>query len=146
MTLEKEFNQYLANLVVWTAKLHNIHWNVEGLQFVAVHEFTEAEYEKAFERMDGVAEHFKMYGHIPASTLKEYLELATIKEVEPKKFTCKEGLELVLEDMELMRTMATELRNASDEQGWFSAVSMFEDHVNDYNKQIWFIKSILSEA
>lgn len=141
----KEFNQYLANLAVWTAKLHNIHWNVAGEQFVAVHEFTEAEYNKSFTRMDEVAEHCKMYGYIPASTLKEYLELASIKEVEGKVFTCSEGLELVLNDMELMRKMATELRNACDKEGWFSAVSMFEDHVNDYNKQIWFLKSILSK-
>ena len=142
--MEKDFNTYLANLAIWNAKLHNIHWNVVGMQFVPVHEFTEAEYDKAFERFDEVAEHFKMYGYTPVSTLKEYLELATIKEIEPKAFSCKEAIEIVLADMELMRDMATKLRNDSDEQGWFSAVSIFEDHVNDYNKQIWFMKSMLA--
>lgn len=145
MDFEKDFNRYLANLVVWTAKLHNLHWNVVGEQFVAVHEFTEMEYDKTFARMDEIAEHFKMYGYTPASTLKEYLELADIKEIEGRKFSCTEALELVLSDMEFMRKMATELRNACDEEGWFSAVSIFEDHVNDYNKQIWFLKSMLSK-
>ena len=42
MKLQKEFNQYLADLAVMTFKLHNLHWNVTGSQFVPVHEFTEA--------------------------------------------------------------------------------------------------------
>ena len=32
---------YLANLAVWNAKLHNLHWNVVGRAFVQVHEYTE---------------------------------------------------------------------------------------------------------
>ncbi|MDO4799057.1 MAG: DNA starvation/stationary phase protection protein [Bacillota bacterium] len=142
--MEKQFNQYLSNLVVWTVKLHNIHWNVKGELFVPVHEFTEAEYDKSFARIDEVAEHMKMYDHMPASTLKEYMELATIKEEPTRSFECKEALKIVLDDMEALRKEATDLRNAADEQGWFSAVALFEDHVNDYNKQIWFLKSMLA--
>lgn len=139
----KLFNQYLSNLSVLTIKLHNIHWNVVGERFMEVHTFTEKEYDKSFERMDEVAEHCKMFGYIPASTLKEHLELATIKEEESRKFSYKEALEIVLKDMELMREEATNLRKLSDDAGWFSAVSVFEDHIKDYNKQIWFIKAML---
>ncbi|AVM69619.1 DNA starvation/stationary phase protection protein [Lachnospiraceae bacterium oral taxon 500] len=143
--LEKEFNVYLADQAVMTAKLHNIHWNVQGLQFVPVHEFTEAEYEKSFERMDEVAEHLRMYGIVPASTLAEYLQLATIKEEPSRTFEYAEGLAIVLADLELLRKEATELRNAADKEGWFSAVSFLEDHVADYNKQIWFLRSMLAK-
>lgn len=141
--MEKQFNTYLANLAVITIKLHNIHWNVAGELFVPVHEFTEAEYDKSFERMDEVAEHLRMNEIVPVSTLKEYLELATIKEEPTRKFECREALKIVLSDLEALRQEATQLRNASDEKGWFSAVAIFEDHVADYNKQIWFLKSIL---
>lgn len=143
MKLVKEFNQYLSNLSVWTVKLHNLHWNVVGEQFMPVHQFTEAEYDKTFERMDEVAEHCRMFNHIPASTMKEHLELATIKEEESREFSCKEVLEIVLKDMEEMKREATELRYACEEEGWFSAVAMFEDHIADYNKQMWFIHSML---
>lgn len=145
MKLQKEFNQYLSNLVVWTFKLHNIHWNVTGVQFVQVHEFTEDEYDKSFERIDEVAEHLKMFDVTPASTVAEYLQLATLKEEPTRKFSCEESFELVLKDLEALRQEATDLRNASDEEGWFSAVALFEDHVNDYNKQIWFLRSILAK-
>lgn len=144
--LLKEFNQYIANLSLWTMKLHNIHWNVVGKQFMFVHQFTEAEYDKSFERMDAVAEHCKMFDSMPASTLKEHLELATLKEEPSRAFSCKEGLSIILADLETLRKQATELRNACDKEGWFSAVALFEDHVNDYNKQMWFIKATLDDA
>ena len=143
--LEKELNVYLADQAVMTAKLHNIHWNVQGMQFVQVHEFTEAEYEKAFERMDEVAEHLRKYDVVPASTLAEYLQLATIKEEPSRTFGYVEGLTIVLADLELLRKEATELRHAADAEGWFSAVNLLEDHIDDYNKQIWFLRSVLAK-
>lgn len=57
MKLQKEFNQYLADLAVVNFKLHNLHWNVQGKAFVAVHQFTEELYNQVFEYFDAVAEH-----------------------------------------------------------------------------------------
>lgn len=51
-----KLNIYLANLAIKNIKLHNLHWNIVGTQFVAIHEFLEAEYDKANERLDQVAE------------------------------------------------------------------------------------------
>ena len=53
MKLVKEFNQYLANLAVVTFKLHNVHWNTVGTQFVRVHEYTEELSSRSEERRVG---------------------------------------------------------------------------------------------
>lgn len=143
MKLVKEFNQYLANLGVMIFKLHNIHWNVEGAQFVSVHEFTESVYDELFAYFDAVAEHMKMYSCDPDVKASDYLKNATIQELDSKKFTVKESLEVVKADLELLSKEATDLRNACDAEGWFSAVSLFEDHVAYYNKQLWFIRAML---
>lgn len=143
--LLKEFNQYLANLSVWTMKLHNLHWNVTGEQFMNAHLFTEKEYDKSFERLDEVAEHCKMYGFIPASTLKEHIKLATLKEEPSRDFTWQETYAIVLADLEALRKEATDLRNACDKENWFSAVALFEEHIADYNKQIWFLRTTLNK-
>ena len=45
-------NQYLANLAVWNIKLHNLHWNVVGNQFIQLHNFTEEMYDELFEAFD----------------------------------------------------------------------------------------------
>ena len=80
MKLVKEFNQYLANLAVVTFKLHNVHWNTVGTQFVRVHEYTEELYDETFEFFDAVAEILKMNNVTPDSRLADYLKNATISE------------------------------------------------------------------
>ena len=42
-----------------------------------------------------------------------------------------------------MRELALEIRNAADEEGDFAVVNEFEDHIGGYNKNIWFIESML---
>lgn len=143
MKLENEFNGYLSNLAIMTFKLHNIHWNVEGMQFTAVHKFTEGMYEHTFEFLDDVAELEKMYETVPTSTVKEYLEKATIEELPAKKFSPTESFEILLADIEVLRKQATELRNACEAEGWFSSQAVFEEQIAYYNKQIWFIKATL---
>ncbi len=143
MKLENEFNGYLSNLAIMTFKLHNIHWNVEGMQFTAVHKFTEGMYEHTFEFLDDVAELEKMYETVPTSTVKEYLEKATIEELPAKKFSPTESFEILLTDIEVLRKQATELRNACEAEGWFSSQAVFEEQIAYYNKQIWFIKATL---
>jgi starvation-inducible DNA-binding protein len=65
MTKIEAMNQFVANLAVWSVKLHNIHWNVQGLQFMPVHKFTEELYDGAFEAYDDVAERIKILGETP---------------------------------------------------------------------------------
>ena len=77
MKLVKEFNQYLANLAVVTFKLHNVHWNTVGTQFVRVHEYTEELYDETFEFFDAVAEILKMNDVTPDSRLADYLKNAS---------------------------------------------------------------------
>lgn len=139
----EKVNVYLSNLSVLNANLHNIHWNVVGKQFVRIHEFTEELYDDFFEKYDAVAELLKMKGEKPLVKLSDYLKNATIKELDGDKFSCKESLEIVLDYLNEMKKLATEIRNEADEDGDFEVVAEFEDHVSGYSKNIWFVKSML---
>mgnify|MGYP001298694627 FL=1 len=139
-----KLNQYLSNLAVLNANLHNIHWNVEGLQFVQIHEYTEELYDNFFEKFDAVAELLKMKGEKPLVTLTDYVANATIKELDKDRFAIKESLELILDYLKEMKRLATEIRNEADEEGDFELVMEFEEHVADYSKQIWFVRSMLA--
>ncbi|HLR20949.1 MAG TPA: DNA starvation/stationary phase protection protein, partial [Tissierellaceae bacterium] len=122
----EELQVYLSNLAVFNIKLHNIHWNVVGRKFMEIHEFTEEVYDQMFEDFDEVAELLKTKDITPISTMAGYLEKATIKEIEPEKFSRENALEIVKEDLESMRELATDIRNAADEEGDFETVAMFE--------------------
>ena len=67
-------NEYLSNLAVLNVNLHNLHWNVVGVQFVQLHEFTEQLYDEFFEKYDSVAEILKMQGEKPLVKLSDYLK------------------------------------------------------------------------
>ena len=139
-----KLNTYLANLAVINIKLHNLHWNVVGSQFVSVHEYLESEYDKAGERLDEVAEIIRMSGEFPVANLKEYLEISTIKEIETsKEISIKETLEIVLSDIKLQKELAIQIRKEANETDDFPVANAMEDHIEDYNKQIWFVKSSL---
>lgn len=136
-------NTYVANCAVLNVKLHNLHWNVIGQQFMAIHKFTEELYDDFFEKFDAVAEKIKMTGEMPVSTIKEYMSLASIEEISPKDFSTQEVLSIVKSDLELMKNLALNIREAADKEDDFGAVAMFEDHVSGYDKNLWFISVML---
>ena len=135
--------KYLANLALMNVKLHNVHWNVVGMQFLKVHNLTEEIYDSFFEAYDEVAELLKMKGVHPASTMAEYLQLTDIEEIKARDFNIKESLEILKNDLVTMRTLATDIRNTADEAGDFETVAMFEDFVAAHSKNIWFLTPIL---
>ncbi|HOA56279.1 MAG: Dps family protein [Anaerovoracaceae bacterium] len=139
-----KLNVYLSNLAVLNANLHNLHWNVVGKQFVQVHEFTEALYDDFFEKYDAVAEMLKMKGKKPLVKLSEYLNTASIKELDGDRFTVEETLKIVKDYLVEMKKLATEIRNEADEDGDFEVVAEFEGHVAGYSKNIWFIEAMLA--
>ena len=140
----EKMNTYLANLAVLNTKLHNLHWNVEGKQFMQVHLFTEDLYTDFFEKYDGVAEILKMKGESPLVKLSEYQEASTIEELDSKKFGVDEVLNIVLADLQEMKKLAEEIRNDADEAGDFEVAGEFEEHVAGYSQNIWFVRSMVA--
>ena len=142
MSKVAKMNEYIANLHVWNVKLHNLHWNVTGEQFPAVHKFTEELYEEVFEKFDDVAEQLKIQGESPAATTAEYAKLAIIKETPARDFTSGEVLKVVREDMEKMKQLAVDIRVLADDEGDFSTVAMMEEHAAGYAKNLWFLSAM----
>ncbi len=137
-----ELNAYLSNLAVMNTKLHNLHWNVVGINFVAIHTFTEELYTKYFEEFDAVAELLKMQGQTPLSRMKDYLDHATIEEIAPKAFSIKEVLDILIKDLGILKDQAVKVRDLAEEEGDFEAVSMFEDTIAVLNKDLWFLDAM----
>ena len=136
-------NKYLANINVNYVKLHNLHWNVLGLQFKPVHEYLEGLYDSMHEVFDEVAELLKMNGEYPLASLKDFLAVSEIKELESKDYSVKESLEIALADIKLLKENALELRKLAAEEDFYPLQVMMEDHLANYNKVVWFIESML---
>ncbi len=141
----KKINGFLSDLAVWNVKLHDIHWNARGLHFVMVHEYTEGLYDKVFEKYDEVAELLKMQNEMPLSTMKEYLENASIEEVNKGEYITEDAFEIIYNDMKMMREKALEIRNEASEKDEFQVANLFEGYVEEWDKDLWFFNSILKK-
>ena len=104
--LATQVNAYLANIGVSYIKLHNLHWNVVGSQFKAAHEYLETLYDALADVLDAIAELLKMNGEAPLASMKGYLSVATIPELESVELDVKSAMQTVLKDMESLRTQA----------------------------------------
>lgn len=136
----KNLDKYLANLSVGNIKLHNLHWNVTGITFKEVHVYLEDLYDDFFEKFDEVAEYQKQVGVYPKASTKEYLELTDIEELDSKDIDRKDAIKEALKLVKHMKELALEIREKADD---FVLSNMMEDHVTDYNKEIWFMESML---
>ena len=141
--LSVKLNQYVANLGVEYIKLHNLHWNVVGINFKAIHEYLEGLYDGVSASLDKVAEILKMHEVVPAASLKEYLELSSIEELPSVEIHGKEALEIVLKDFVSFKQLAEEIRSLADQEDLYDVVAAMEDDLSEFNKSIWFIKAML---
>ena len=141
--LLKNLNKYLSNLGVLYIKLHNLHWNVVGINFKATHEYFETLYDGISASLDSVAEVIKMHEGTPLASLKTYLELSTIEELPSVEVDNKTSLKIVLEDFIKMKSLVEEIRQIADEEDLYDIVTLVEGELEQYNKSIWFIKAML---
>lgn len=141
--LSTKMNSYLANIAVEYVKLHNLHWNVVGGQFKAVHEYLETLYDALSDMLDAIAEALKMNGEIPLANMKDYLAAATVKELDSAEMNVKQVLEITLADMELLKQQAEDIRREAADEDNYSISNLMESDLENYAKTIWFLNSML---
>lgn len=139
----KEMNVYVANLAVANVKFHNLHWNIVGQSFPQVHVHYEEVYTDLFEKFDEVAERIKMLGFYPKASLKSYVELATLKELTDTDISIKDSFDVALSDIKTLRSNALSVRSEADANDDFVTVALMEDHIASYDKEQWFLSTIL---
>ncbi len=136
-------NQLVADLAVLNVKFHNLHWNVKGERFAPVHVYVEKLYDMLFEHYDEVAERLKMLGEFPLASVKSYLEVTNVEELESKDHDIPTVYATLKADLDKVRSLTTEIRNLADDEGDFGTVAMLEDQVAAYDKEIWFIEQAM---
>lgn len=141
--LQKSLNVVVSDLQVFFVKLHHYHWYVKGSNFFALHEKFEEYYNEVNELYDEFAERLLTIGGKPASTLKEYLTLTTLKEETEEKDSA-EMVEAILHDFlhiaENLKAIIDVAQGLGDEVTadlCISTIAAFEKHA-------WMLKFYLN--
>ena len=137
-------NKYLANLHVLYTKLHNFHWNIEGKNFFQIHAKLEELYDATAEEIDEVAERVLTLGLRPLASMKDYLEVATIKEVESVGIQSEAVLRSVLEDFSTLIKDLREGIEIAGKHGDEVSTDMMIVALENYEKTSWMLRATLS--
>ena len=137
-------NAYLSDLVVFYLKLHDLHWNVKGMQFVPVHQYSESRYEDIAEKFDEIAELLIQHGEKPVSSISEYVKNASIKELNKGVYRDEEVIKIIAEDMAQLKAAAEALRLKMAQEDVFDVVAVLEEHIASYQKELWFLNSMMA--
>lgn len=135
-------NREVANLGVFYIKLHNYHWLVKGPQFYQLHELFEKLYDEMTEHMDVVAERILMLEDKPLATLKEFLQVATIKEATGNE-TNMGMVEVTLNDLKLLDKELNEAIKLAQDLEDEVTVDLLLGIKSSFQKHIWMLKSVL---
>ena len=145
MELENKLNEFLADLNVFYRKLQNYHWNVQGKDFFQVHAKLEELYNEINEQIDEIAEHILILGGQQLGTVKDYLDISTIKEAENKKIKSAEIYNNLLSDFEELNKKAIEIKEEAEIEKDYATSSLIDEYILDYGKIIWMLKHVTSE-
>ena len=138
-------NKLIANYHVFYQKLRNYHWNVTGPDFFDLHEKFELLYTDAIQNIDNIAERIRVFGAVPMSTLKEYLEISEIRETE-SRLTAIEMTREVLSDMEILDSFMVDAVDAAGGIGDAATMDMMNNMIRALEKEHWMLTSWLNET
>ena len=80
--IAKGLSALLADSYTLYLMTHNFHWNVTGPDFNSLHLMFMTQYTEQWNALDVIAERIRALGHPAPGTYKEFVKLASIKEVE----------------------------------------------------------------
>ena len=139
----KQLNQIQADAHALFVKFHDYHWNVKGIQFFSIHEYTQKAYEELSEIFDEVAERAIQLGGKAITDPQELNKLAHIKPAGKDSYTPVEVLNGVLEEYKHMLGEFKKLEELAEEVKDSTTVAMAQDKIAEYEKAIWMLNATL---
>ena len=138
-------NKQIANWSVLYMKLHNYHWYVKGEQFFTLHAKFEEFYNEAGLHVDELAERLLSIGGNPVATMKECLELSSIREASGSE-AADEMVQSVINDFSIINGELKEGMSLSDELNDETTGDMLLAIHSGLEKHVWMLTAFLGRS
>ena len=135
-------NKQVADWNVLFVKLHNFHWYVKGPGFFTLHTKFEELYTEAALHIDVLAERALAIKGKPLATMKEYLEVSSIKEAKGNE----SADEMVKEIADDFTTILSDLKNGielAEAAGDNRTADLFISMYDGLEKHVWMLTAYL---
>jgi starvation-inducible DNA-binding protein len=123
---------------------HNFHWNVTGPQFNSLHAMFMAQYTEQWAALDQIAERIRALGHPAPGTYRQFVELASIKEVEgvPR---ATEMIRHLVDAQEATARTARRLFPVVEAAKDQPTADVLTQRLDVHEKTAWMLRSLLEE-
>ena len=126
-------------------RFHNYHWNVKGLQFAAIHSYTEDAYEDMAKLFDDTAERVLQLKEKALVCPKALFENAKIPKLEKDCFGTAEVLELMREDYKYLLAEFKQLDELAS-KGDTTTSNLAQDKIAELEKALWMLDNTLETS
>jgi starvation-inducible DNA-binding protein len=142
--IAKGLSTLLADSYTLYLMTHNFHWNVTGPQFNSLHLMFMGQYTEQWNALDIIAERIRALGHPAPGTYKEFVKLASIKEVDgvPKSTDMIRHLVAAQEATARTARGLFPLVDAANDQ---PTADVLTQRLDVHEKTAWMLRSLLEE-
>ena len=140
--IAKGLSGLLADSYTLYLMTHNFHWNVTGPHFNSLHQMFMGQYTEQWTALDVIAERIRALGHPAPGTYKEFVRLASIKEVEGVPKATDMIRHLVAAQEATART-ARELLPVVDAANDQPTTDLLTQRLEVHEKTAWMLRSLL---
>ena len=135
----------LADQTILYTKTRKFHWNVSGESFMELHKLFEVQYTQLAEAIDEVAERIGKLGSKTIGTLKEFLDLASLKESPGKYPNAKDMIKELLSDHEACAVALRKYIEDCDEKyNDVGTADFLTGLMQDHESNAWILRRYLS--
>lgn len=137
-------SKLLADSYTLYLMTHNFHWNVTGPMFNTLHNMFMTQYTEQWTALDEIAERIRALGFAAPGTYKEFVKLASVKEVDgvPKAL---EMVKLLVDAQETTARTARSLYDIVEEASDEPTADLLTQRLNVHEKTAWMLRSLLEE-
>jgi starvation-inducible DNA-binding protein len=142
--LSDTLKQFLATTFAYYLKAHYFHWNVEGPDFVQLHELFSEIYEDAFSAIDPTAEYIRTEEEYAPGSFERFQELSLIQG-QTKVPRARLMIEELLADAQTMKDLSKNLFDQAAEVGREDVANFAAERQSAHGKYAWQLKSLLKD-
>ncbi|NBX74132.1 MAG: DNA starvation/stationary phase protection protein [Alphaproteobacteria bacterium] len=133
----------LADTYVLMVKTHSCHWNVEGEQFVALHDIFGTQYNELFTAADELAERLRSLGTYAPAGMAALLKESSIKDNPEKPQTWQKMVADLIKAHETISDRIVACREVADAAEDDVTEDLMIGRHAVHSKTLWMLKSLL---
>lgn len=135
-------NKLLANEYVLYTKTWAAHWNMQGPNFITIHEFLGEQYGSLNLMIDDLAERIRSLGHFALGSLKDFLSVTDMLEDASEFGSQRKILQTLTNDHEtIIRSIRNEISPIADEYKDLGTADFVTGLMEKHEKMAWKLRA-----